>query len=253
MKYGSVGFSKGQGEFFAIILVVIIMPSLVFLQDFTKKDSTDSTDIEWNQPFRFMKPSPVQLIQLRALQSTLSLHAETTLGQRAETVHPFTDFSQMYHDMDDSYFSYPGVEYRHGSNYIPQNVRDYTDYKMGRDRYLAVLNPILIGFILYNVTQYADYYFGEKDTQSLFSQLNRQQKQMLVVLQDNYPLNQNVWYALFQNTFPDSSISLKSFIKEINELEKLSLLKMRTFEDQEVRYFPAIQTGSNLLQLDAKK
>lgn len=253
MMYRKVGSCIAQHEFLTIILVFCMLPSSVFQQEFYKKDSSDTSQTEWNQPFGLMKPSPAQLIQLRALQTPFVIQAEMKLGKSGAAVHPFADFSQMFHDMDNSYFSYPSIEYRHGSNYIPQNVRDYTDFKMGRDRYLAVLNPVLIGFILYNVSQYANYYFGEKDTQSLFGQLNRQQKQMLLVLQDNYPLNQDAWYALFQSTFPDSSVSLKSFVKEINKMEKLSLLKMRTFEEEEVRYFPVTQNASDPSKKDGKE
>ena len=252
MKYGFAGSSAGQIELLSIIVVFSIIPSSVFQQEFKKKVSTDSSQTVWNQPFGIMKPSPAQLIQLKALQSPFKLHTEMILGNKAATAPPFTDFSQIFHDWENSYLTYPGIEYRHGSNYIPQNVRDYTEFKMGRDRYLPIFNPVLIGFILYNVSQYASYYFGEKDTRSLFEKLNRRQKQILLVLHDNYPLNQDVWYSLYQNTFPDSSISKTSFINEINELDKLSLVKTRTFEEKEIRYYPAIKGRSKKSQEEIK-
>jgi hypothetical protein len=177
---------------------------------------------------------------------------EMTYGKYPSSSYDLTDFSQMFHSWDDSYLSYPGIEYRHGSNYIPQNVRDYTEFKMGRDRYLPIVNPVLIGFILYNVTQYASYYFGDKDTQSLYEKLNRPQKQMLLVLQQNYPVNQEVWYSLYQNSYPDSSLSESQFFNHIEVLDELSLVKTRTFEENEIRYYP-VMTGNSDQSQDAIK
>ncbi|NOQ97805.1 MAG: hypothetical protein GQ561_06540 [Calditrichae bacterium] len=252
MKSEFVGSCTGQIKLLSMIVVFSIIPSSVFQQEISEKESSDSSQTEWNLPFGIMKPSPAQHIQLRALQNPFRINTEMTFENRAATSHQFIDFSQMFHDWDNSHLSYPGIEYRHGSNYIPQNVRDYTEFKMGRDRYLPIFNPVLIGFILYNVSQYASYYFGEKDTRSLFEKLNRRQKQILLVLHDNYPLNQDVWYSLYQNTFPDSSISKTSFINEINELDKLSLVKTRTFEEKEIRYYPAIKGGSRQSQEEIK-
>jgi len=252
MNFSLVGSCTRKVRLLSIIIVFSILPSSVFQQEFHKKDSSDTSQIEWNLPFGIMKPSPAQHVQLRALQNPFKINTEMTFDNRAETSHQFTDFSQMFHDWDNSHLSYPGIEYRHGSNYIPQNVRDYTEYKMGRDRYLPIFNPVLIGFILYNVSQYASYYFGEKDTRSLYQKLNSRQKQMLLVLHDTYPLNQDDWYSLYQNTFPDSSISKALFITEINELDKLSLVKTRTFEEKEIRYYPGINGRAGPSQGDKR-
>jgi hypothetical protein len=222
-------------------MVFIMIPSWIFLQEFNSKDSSDTSQTEWNIPFGIMKPSPSQLVQLRAIQTSHTIQTELSLGNRTLQSHPFTDFKQMFHDWDNAYLSYPGIEYRHGSNYIPQNVKDYTEFKMGRDRYLPIFNPVLIGFILYNVTQYASYYFGEKDTQTQYEKLNHQQKRMLLILQENYPLNQDAWYSLYQDMFSDSSLSKTKFADEIEKLDKLSLLKTRTFEEKEVRFYPVIK------------
>jgi hypothetical protein len=41
--------------------------------------------------------------------------------------------------------------------------------------------------------------------------------------------------------FSDSSLSKTKFADEIEKLDKLSLLKTRTFEEKEVRFYPVIK------------
>ena len=65
-----------------------------------------------------------------------------------------------------------------------------------------------------------------------------------VVLQQNYPVNQEVWYSLYQNSYPDSSLSESQFFNHIEVLDELSLVKTRTFEENEIRYFP-VMTGNS--------
>ena len=232
-------------------IISTVSPLVIFLLNFfvfgaspqqdNSSSAVDSSRKTWTRPFEITNPSPGQLLQLRALQNSFKIQTEMTLDNRRPAVSPLVDFSQMFHEYDQAYFNYPGIEYRHGSNYIPQNVRDYTEFKMGRDRYLPVFNPVLIGFILYNVSKYANYYFGEKDTKSILEKLDSQQKKMLQILQFEYPLNLNDWYRVYQDTFHDSSMTISTFTDKMKELDQLSLVKTRVFEKDEVKYYPALK------------
>jgi len=238
----------GQFGIFTLCLTLMallyISPALASPQQEEVEKPDDSSQTTWTKPFGGIKPSPAQLIQLRAMQHPFRIQTEMTLGNRTMVASPFADFSQMFHDFDQDIFTYPGIEYRHGSNYIPQNVIDYTEFKMGRDRYVPILNPVLIGFILYNVSQYARYYFGDKDTESILQTLDRQQREMLLTLQKNYPLNLDDWYTLYQARCPDTSFSKSAFSEKVKELDNLSLVKTRLFEEDEVRYYPAFKEDS---------
>ncbi len=249
----------GQIGIFTLCLILVIpffiSPALSLYPQDEVKSSDDSIQATWTKPFGGTKPSPAQLIQLRALQHPFRIQTEMSLGNHTPVASPFADFSQMFHDFDQDIFDYPGIEYRHGSNYIPQNVRDYTEFKMGRDRYLPILNPVLIGFILYNVSKYANYYFGDRDTESILQSLDRQQREMLLILQENYPLNLDGWYKSYQVRFPDNTFTKSAFNEKVKELDNLSLVKTRVFEEDEVKYYPAFnkESGKDEKSIQLKK
>ena len=109
------------------------------------------------------KPGTDQLLKLWVIQHRSRIWEQVEISGNPGTANSVYGFADMFTGFDDAKLAYPGLEMRESSIYIPENVRDYTDYKMGRDRYLPILNPVLIGFMLYHVSRYAHEFFDRED------------------------------------------------------------------------------------------
>ncbi|RQW02948.1 MAG: hypothetical protein EH225_07755 [Calditrichaeota bacterium] len=113
-----------------------------------------------------------------------------------------------------------GLEYRESSLYIPPLVRDYMDYKMGRDRYLPIVTPVLLGYLVYNALRYSNTILG-KD--SIATDINflpgSPEKKMLDILREKSPLTEKEWYTLYIQNSGDQSPDFPKFLEMIRSLE----------------------------------
>jgi hypothetical protein len=137
------------------------------------------------------------------------------------------------------------------SIYIPQNVRDYTDFKMGRDRYLPFFNPVLIGFMLYHVSQYARQFFNNDDNIEVRAGVSDTENSILLLLENEYPLEVNRWFRLYVSDYQDSLMTIDKFRKIVQDLEERALMKPRTFEDGTVKFYPS--ADSSCIRMKLKK
>ena len=141
--------------------------------------------------------------------------------------------------------NYPGLDYRGTSYYLPENVREYIDFKMGREHYLPVFNPVILGFILYNLR----HYLLEKEQEtSVQAELNLVEVKLLQILMEKYPLDEQEWYQHYRQTSQDSLFTVPTFQKAVEKLRKKSLVLLQFNKDRELKYYPSTNAPSFYLR-----
>jgi len=141
--------------------------------------------------------------------------------------------------------NYPGLDYRGTSYYLPENVREYIDFKMGREPYLPVFNPVILGFILYNLR----HYLLEKEQEtSVQAELNLVEVKLLQILMEKYPLDEQEWYQHYRQTSQDSLFTVPTFQKAVEKLRKKSLVLLQFNKDRELKYYPSTNAPSFYLR-----
>jgi hypothetical protein len=197
----------------------------------------------------YLRPSTDQLLKLWVIQHQSQIWDQVEISDYRRPESNVYEFGNMFKSFDNANFNYPGLEMRESSIYIPQNVRDYTDYKMGRDRYLPIFNPVLIGFMLYHVSRYASQFFNSEADGIQRSGLPESEKKMLSLLEKEYPLDENGWYGIYISDPDNPSMTVEKFSETIRELSDRGLLKPRTFEDGTVKYYPVADSSYIRMQL----
>jgi hypothetical protein len=199
----------------------------------------------------YFKPTSDQMLKLWVIQHQSQIWEEISISDyrsRGKNKYGFGDLFKSYNNLE---FNYPGLELRESSIYIPQNVRDYTDFKMGRDRYLPFFNPVLIGFMLYHVSQYARQFFNNDDNIEVRAGVSDTENSILLLLENEYPLEVNRWFRLYVSDYQDSLMTIDKFRKIVQDLEERALMKPRTFEDGTVKFYPS--ADSSCIRMKLKK
>jgi hypothetical protein len=153
----------------------------------------------------------------------------------------FTDFDKYNSQLT----SYPGLDYRGTSNYLPENVREYIDFKMGREPYLPVFNPVILGFIFYNLRHYL---LKNQQENSVLAELSLPEVKLLQILLEKYPLDERDWYFYYQQVTQDSLFSVLKFQNAIETLRKKSLVVQQFTKEKELKYFPSSTAPSFYLR-----
>ena len=220
-------------------------------EDETKDSLINTSEIFIPPDQRYFQPTTDQMIKLWVLQHQSQIWDQVELSDNQKKGSNNYGFRNMFKSYNNTNFTYPGLELRESSLYIPQNVRDFTDFKMGRDRYLPVFNPVLIGFMLYHVSRYAHNFFNKEDDFEVRDSLSEIEKFMLVILENEYPLETKGWYNRYIMASRDSSMTINEFGELVRKLEEKAILKPRQFEDGTVKYYP--EKDSSYIKMKLKK
>jgi hypothetical protein len=150
-------------------------------------------------------------------------------------------FSAMYFGSYDAYLSRSayGLEYRESSNYIPPLVADYMDYKMGRDRYLPVVTPVLLGFIVYEAVRHSRNFFGHNNDEE--KNLTPREENALALLNNTFPLGADQWFTLYVKTYRDTLFTFNQFRQLIQNLESKSVITSQQSARGFIEYAPAVR------------
>ncbi len=139
---------------------------------------------------------------------------------------------------DFSVFDYPGLDYRGTTYYLPENVKEYIDYKMGRERYLPVANPIVLGYLFYYLQKL---WPQIADENSNASPLNNLERKLLQILLEKNPLDEGQWY---QQLTDDTLFTLSAFRIARDNLIRQSLVIRQVVNDNEIKYVPSATAPS---------
>ena len=139
---------------------------------------------------------------------------------------------------DFSVFTYPGLDYRGTTYYLPENVKEYIDYKMGRERYLPVANPIVLGYLFYYLQKFWPPIAAEN---SNASPLNDLEMKLLQILLEKNPLDEGQWYQLVT---ADTFITLSVFRIARDHLIRQSLVIQQLVHDNAINYVPSTTAPS---------
>ncbi len=150
-------------------------------------------------------------------------------------------WSYMHFGSYDAYLSRSayGLEYRESSSYIPPLVTDYMDYKMGRDRYLPIVTPVLLGFIVYEAVRYSRNFFGPDNDDSEGNNLTPREENALAILNNTFPLGTDQWFSLYVRTYGDTLFSFYQFQQLVQNLESKSVITSQESTRGTIEYAPA--------------
>lgn len=152
-------------------------------------------------------------------------------------------------------FSHPGVsdfgfEYRESSLYLPVNVREYSDYKMGRSRFVPIASLAFAGFLAQKIYQRFGHILKQREESRYFGiKMSERQIKMMIILWKEKSSLPSEWYTKYHQKYSLDNITFQVFEKDIMNLENAFLLKRRKYEDGFIRYFPAISKSQLILHL----
>lgn len=134
-----------------------------------------------------------------------------------------------------------GVEYRESSLYLPTNVQEFTEYKMGRTPYVPIASLALAGYLAQQIyNRYGHLLKAREESRYRGVELTGRQIHMMQLLWQEKSYMPSEWYSSYFKKYKDDNITFTIFNREIDNLENSFLLKKREFEDGTVKYFPAI-------------
>lgn len=143
--------------------------------------------------------------------------------------------------IDFSVFTYPGLDYRGTTYYLPENVKEYIDYKMGREPYLPVANPIVLGYLFYYLQKFWPQITVEN---SNASPLNDSEMKLLQILLEKNPLDEGQWYRLYQQSTGDTLFPLSAFRIARDNLIRQSLVIRQSINGHKINYVPSATAPS---------
>lgn len=141
---------------------------------------------------------------------------------------------------DLSVFNYPGLDYRGTTYYVPENVKKYLDYKMRREPYLPMANPIVLGYLFYDLQKYWLPTMAENSNNLSH---NDTEMKILKKLGKN-PLDEERWYRSYQQLTGDMLFSLCAFRRVRVKLIRQSLVIQQLINDKEINYAPSATASS---------
>jgi hypothetical protein len=134
-----------------------------------------------------------------------------------------------------------GVEYRESSLYLPTNVQEFTEYKMGRTPFVPIASLALAGYLAQQIyNRYGHLLKAREESRYRGVELTGRQIHMMQLLWQEKSYMPSEWYSSYFKKYKDDNITFTIFNREIDNLENSFLLKKREFEDGTVKYFPAI-------------
>jgi hypothetical protein len=143
-----------------------------------------------------------------------------------------------------------GLDYRESSLFIPINVREYNEFKMGRSRYVPL--PILPAAAYLANVIYSKYgYLLQRKEQAKYDNLTISDLQlnMMRILWNEPGISETDWYTLFTKGDQFNEITFVLFHQQIEFLINKYLIKTRRLEDDQINYFPAIKCNELIIRL----
>ena len=133
------------------------------------------------------------------------------------------------------------LDYRGSSLYVPENVRDYLDYSMGRERYVPIASLLLASYLAYELYQHYGYLLWQREKDRYRGvYLDKTEIAMMEVLWKQPGLLTAVWYGEFHHQYHMKNVPFLEFKRKIHDLDEKMMLKTRKIENEGIRYFPAI-------------
>lgn len=241
------GYSHTAQYFLILLFLLPVIGPAQQSADSLRPENISIKFLQNSQPYEIFSPSlsSAQLFRSWLWRSgvnyPLEFHWETKDDLRNLKSGAFPDFDRY----SEPIYDYPGLDYRGTSYYLPENVREYIDFKMGREPYLPVFNPVILGFILYNLRHYLLQNEQESSDQS---ELTLAEVKLLQVLLEEYPLDETQWYNHYRQTSRDSLFSVPQFQKTLEKLRKKSLVLLQFTKERELKYYPSATAPSFYLR-----
>ncbi len=131
------------------------------------------------------------------------------------------------------------LDYRESSIYLPSNVREFMEYKMGRSRYVPVVTMSGAAYLAYMIyKKYGDLLKKREENHYVGLNLSDREIQLLKTLWKHPGLTAPVWYA--QTTGLERQVTFLTIKHDVKNLEEKYLLKTRKMSDGQIKYFPAL-------------
>ncbi len=143
-----------------------------------------------------------------------------------------------------------GLDYRESSLFVPVEVREYLDYKMGRSRYIPLGSLAMAMFLADRLYRRYGYLLHQREENRYRGlELEKTEIEMLSVLWKTPGLSAVEWYQKFSKAYSHPEITFLIFKGKVDSLREKYLLKTRTFSGGKVKYFPALTRQELILKL----
>ncbi|GAB4377113.1 MAG: hypothetical protein Kow0042_24320 [Calditrichia bacterium] len=197
----------------------------------------------------YLSLSPTQKIQFWIFQNRNRFWTEVRSREGAKIP---TSMAQPWIDWN---FASPGhslmnLDFRESSLFVPPNVREYIDYKMGRSRYLPVASLAAASYLAYQLYQRYGYLLKKREEnryQGLM--LSDREIRLMEILWENPGLRGEEWYISFIQNAPPGEVVYEIIEKDLSELEAKYLIKSKKLPEGVIQYFPAISRADLILKL----
>jgi len=147
-----------------------------------------------------------------------------------------------------------GLDYRESSLFVPVEVREYLDYKMGRSRYIPLGTLAMAMYLADRLYQRYGYLLRQREENRYQGlDLEEVEVEMLGVLWKAPGLLAAEWYRKFSVVYSHPEITFLIFKEKIDRLMEKYLLKTRKLPDGGVKYFPALSRQELILKLREEK
>ncbi|HFE63261.1 hypothetical protein B1H10_06100 [candidate division KSB1 bacterium 4484_188] len=221
-----------------------------------RKNPADSLQTRLKLPNPFLKESPFQLWvspsqQLRDWVFLNRSHfwSEISLPKTAPSQN-FGAIPRIDWTLATPGHVYRGLDFRESSLFVPTNVREYLDYKMGRSRILPVATLAAAGYLAHLIYQRYGYLLAKREQEKYRDlRLNRQEITLMKILWKQQGLTATQWYTHYNRTGSDRRTTFLILKKTFEELEGKYLIRSRILPDGQVKYVPAISKTELLIKL----
>lgn len=216
---------------------------------------TDSTATTLHLPNRFLKTEqgllPFSTHQM--ISAWVIMHRNQLMGQiRPELPKktPSAALPRIDWSLNQPGRSVFGLDYRESSLYVPENVQDYIDYSMGRERYVPIASLALASYLAYEIYQRYGYLLHQREEERYHGvYLDSVAIAMMEILWEEPGLVAADWYNRFNQKFHKMNVPFLHFQQRIQELDEKMMLKTRKMENDAIRYFPAISRQDFMYKL----
>ena len=147
-----------------------------------------------------------------------------------------------------------GLDYRESSLFVPVEVREYLEYKMGRSRYIPLGSLAMAMYLADRLYRRYGYLLKHREEYRYRGlDMDKTEMDMLSVLWKEPGLLAEKWYQEFSRAFSYPQITFLVFKEKVDSLQNKYLLKTRKLPNGRVKYFPAISRQELILKLKEER
>jgi predicted transcriptional regulator len=200
-----------------------------------------TTDI----PFQL---SSHQMIKNWVFQNRDRIFSEFSLSREKTSQDNFAELSRIDWSLSTPGHNLLELDFRESSLFIPANVRDFLEYKMGRTRYIPIVTLAGAAFLAYQIYHKYGYLIAKREHEKFFGiNLNNHEIVCIEILWESPGLTAPELYSqLVKNKKQISYLETEAVL---NALENDFLVKSRQMIEDEIKYFPAISKEEFVLKL----